>query len=201
LAQPVYAETSGAYVFGSLGQSKYSSVKVDFFGTGETRKFCDWWDPGSSCSEDLTGLGLKIGGGYRFNPYLAVEGAYAYLGEVKANGSGTIATIPAGGEIKWNSSAIKAAAVGILPIGNAFSLRANVGIAFWYMEYEVNGLGGSDSDSDNGTGLTYGIGAQWDFMKNLGVRLDWDRFNDVGSTDVTGQSNVDLWSVGVVWSF
>jgi OOP family OmpA-OmpF porin len=196
VAQPVHAEGSGGYLFGSVGQSKYDSVDI---GGGMT--VCDIFDPGSSCSESNTGTGLKIGGGYRFNPYLAVEGAYAYLGEAKASGSGTILGAPAAGEVKWTAGAIKAAAVGIIPIGNAFSVRGNIGFAFWNMDYSVSGLGGSDSDSDNGTSLTYGVGAQWDFMKNLGVRLEWERFNDVGSTDVTGQANVDLWSVGVVWSF
>jgi OOP family OmpA-OmpF porin len=64
---------------------------------------------------------------------------------------------------------------------------------------ELDGAGGSESAS--GTGLSYGIGLQYDFTNTTGLRLDWERFADVGDEDKTGQSDVDMLSAGLVFRF
>jgi OOP family OmpA-OmpF porin len=48
---------------------------------------------------------------------------------------------------------------------------------------------------------TYGIGAGFDFTKRLGVRLDWDRYSKLGDSNTTGESDVDMISLGVVFKF
>jgi OOP family OmpA-OmpF porin len=61
----------------------------------------------------------------------------------------------------------------------------------------------SVSESDSNTDLTYGVGARFDFARNLGVRLEWQRYQDVGGEffGVTAESDVDVMSVAVIWKF
>jgi hypothetical protein len=52
----------------------------------------------------------------------------------------------------------------------------------------------SDWETSFGFGATYQINKQW------GVRAEWERFNNLGDSD-TGESDVDLLSVGAVFRF
>jgi opacity protein-like surface antigen len=61
----------------------------------------------------------------------------------------------------------------------------------------IPGVGGAD---DNNTGLTYGVGVQWDALPNLGVRAEWQRYDNVGS-DTTGEGDINVISVGAIWRF
>jgi hypothetical protein len=50
------------------------------------------------------------------------------------------------------------------------------------------------SASDDGTDLTYGVGAQFRVW-SLGIRAEYEIF------DIDGPDNVDLISLGVTWTF
>jgi OmpA-OmpF porin, OOP family len=100
------------------------------------------------------------------------------------------------------SSGVTAALVGSLPNGQNFGLMGKLGMFFW--DANVNASSsvlGSGSDSSSGTDLTFGLGLKYDFSKTVGVRAEWERFMDVGDNNTTGQSDVDLLSVGVVFKF
>src|SRR5919106_395303 len=46
----------------------------------------------------------------------------------------------------------------------------------------------------------YGVGLQYDVLKNVGVRGEWQRYNKMGGGDI-GETDVDVLSVGVVYRF
>jgi hypothetical protein len=46
----------------------------------------------------------------------------------------------------------------------------------------------------------FGFGASFDIGKTAAVRIEWERFMDVGESD-TGQSDVDLLSASLVFRF
>jgi opacity protein-like surface antigen len=52
------------------------------------------------------------------------------------------------------------------------------------------------SDDDSETGITFGLGLRYDFTRNLGVRAEWQRYQEVGD-----DLDVDVMSVGVIWKF
>jgi opacity protein-like surface antigen len=53
------------------------------------------------------------------------------------------------------------------------------------------------------TDLTYGVGGQYDFNRNLGLRLEWNRYSKVKAPDSAGggDGDIDVLSVGALWRF
>lgn len=161
----------GWYAGGSIGQSK-ADCDVSTF-------------PGASC--DDTDTAFRVFGGYTFNKYLGAELGYADLGKVTA----TVGSLSA--EIK--STAWDIVAVGTIPVADKFSLYGKLG--FYQGDSKASGVA---SGSDSSSGMTYTVGAGYDFNKNLGMRVDWQRYTDVGG-DTVGKSDVDVIGVGVVYRF
>lgn len=118
---------------------------------------------------DDNDIGFKLLGGYRFHPNIAAEVGYGMLYDK----SGLEAT------------AIEVVAVGMFPIANQFSIIGKLGFA--NVEFEE---GGSSADS---TDLTWGLGVQYDFSRNLGLRALWQRYES--------DAKVDFLAVGVTWKF
>ena len=164
-AVPAQAET-GFYAGANVGQSS-----IDLCGSIVV----------AGCDDDDTGW--KIYGGYDINPYFGVEAGYADLGEFTA----TIPGITATGEY----DGIFIDAKGSLPIGDAFSVFAKLGVLFW----DVEGSGAASGYSEDGSDLSYGLGAQYMFTNQFGGRVEWQQFQDVDDDDV------ELWSVGAVVKF
>lgn len=126
---------------------------------------------------DETDTAFRILGGYQFHPNLAAELAYTDFGSVSVGGT----------SIKGN--AIELVAVGSWPVADRFSIYGKLG--FNQGEFEGGGV------SDDSIELTYGVGVRWDFMPNLGARLEWQEYPDVGD----GASDVTVMSIGVVYKF
>ena len=174
LAGPALAQDTGFYAGLSIGQS---SADVDC--TGATT--CD--DKDSA---------WKILGGYRFNRNLAVEFGYTDLGAVSASDGVD--------SVKIESTAFELVAVGSFPIAEKFSLLGKIGMYRGETDGTVSGsVSGSVSESN--TDLTFGVGVQWDFTKNLAARAEWQRYSDVGGGDIGDSADVDVMSIGVIWKF
>lgn len=115
--------------------------------------------------EDDTGL--KILGGYQFHKNIAAEIGYGMLFDK--------------GGVELTS--LEAVAVGIFPVAPQFSILAKLGFA------RLEADPGSTENE-----ITYGVGVQWDATRNLGVRVQFQRYN-------TDPDDVDFLNVGVVWRF
>ena len=179
MAQSMSGPDSGWFIGGSVGQTK-SGLDCT----------------GLSCDDSDTGY--RIFGGYKINKHFAVELGYADLGKTTFTG-----TIPIIGAVSGNASATAwdLVAVGILPIGEKFSVFGKLGFYKGDGDFSVSGAG---SSSDSTTDMTYGIGVQYDFTKNLGIRGEWQQYKSVGFANTGGQTlegDVDLISIGVVWKF
>ena len=124
-------------------------------------------DVGKTDVGDEDDTGFKIFGGYQFHRNIAAELGYGLLFDK----SGVDVT------------SMEALAVGMFPVTNNISLIGKLGLAM----IEAEGPGGSEDETE----LTWAIGAQWDFTKNLGARLQWQRYE----TD----DAIDFLSIGVVW--
>lgn len=167
----------GFYLGGSVGQSDFddSNAVPDLITSGTV---------------DGTDTGYKIFGGYQFNQNFGVELAYVDLG--KATYSGTFFGAPVtGGTVK--TSGFNISAVGTLPLGSSFALFGKVGAFAWEAKANDTTGGVSFSGKEDGTDLSYGLGASYNFTKNVGVRAEWERFKAVG--------DIDLLSVGLIYKF
>lgn len=186
-----HAADTGFYVGGSVGQSKIS----DWDGSAFDAAFASAGAT-STTSTDDTDTGWKLFAGYRFMKYLAVEAAYTDFGEATAH---SVITAPSAGTVdvtaevtSWTISAL-----GILPLGDNFSLFARAGANFWDADLSATGTGSGStavSTSDDGTDWVWGVGAAYSFTPNLGVRAEWERY------DLDG-SDIELLSVGLSWNF
>jgi opacity protein-like surface antigen len=122
----------------------------------------------------------KLGLGWQFNRYVAAELAYTDLGQADIEGSAFGAYL--------HATAYEASAIGTYPLGDTiFSLLGRLGLAYAKTKY------GRDLEGEStATSLTYGAGLQLDFTKNVGVRLQWQRF------DVDEGGDIDMLSFGIL---
>ena len=162
---------SGLYAGGSIGQSKFKGA-------------CDDPGPGETCDDKDTAF--RILAGYQVNRNFAAEIGYSRLGKVSLSGGGQ------SGEIK--GSVLELLGIGALPVWDKLSLYGKLGV----YHGELKG-GGAIEVSESNNGLTFGFGAQYDVLKQLGVRLEWQRYNDLGGNDI--KSDVDVLSIGAIWRF
>ncbi|HEY5897364.1 MAG TPA: outer membrane beta-barrel protein [Burkholderiales bacterium] len=177
LALPAGAQglnMSAFYVGATLGQSEFKDS-------------CDGIGAGVSCDEKDTAWRLL--GGYQFNRNFAAELGYHNFGETKASAGGISASI--------KSKAWELVGIGSLPVANQFSLYGKLG--GYRADTELTSNFGA-SGKDTNTGWTYGFGAQWDPMAQLGVRVEWQQYRDVGG-DNSGKGEINVLSVGGIWRF
>ena len=176
-------QDSGGYFGASIGRVSYSDSCSDTGGLAVT-----------SCDDKDTSF--KIFGGYRFTRNVAVEAAYVDLGSVRATGSFLGSPV----DIKVDGTGVTLQAVGIVPFGNEFSVMGRVGAIFWDLKSSASVSGISDSTSDTGVDIALGIGAQYKFAPNFGVRADLDYYPNLGNNN-TGEDDVKAISIGVVFLF
>lgn len=161
-------------------------------GHSDQKDACD--DISGSC--DDTDTGWKIFAGYEFNQYLSLEGGYADLGESDADT--IVLGIPVSADAEITGFFLSG--IASWPINDSFSVFGKLGAIYWDVETDADGGGISVSEDENGTDLMFGVGAQYDFTDNIGIRAEWERFNDVGDSD-TGESDIDLISGSLVYRF
>jgi OOP family OmpA-OmpF porin len=132
-------------------------------------------------SYDANATGYKLIAGWRFLDWLAVEANYLDFG----SGDDTVA----GTKLETSADGVSLSAVGFLPVGPV-DLFARVGAVDWSADLTSPGFGRA---SDDGTDLTYGVGAQFRVW-SLSIRAEYEMF-DISDADV------DMISVGVTWTF
>jgi OmpA-OmpF porin, OOP family len=131
-------------------------------------------------SDDETGFGLSAG--YRFDRHWAVEAGYQDTGQTNIGGTGV------------DSNAWELTGVGHLPLDERFEVFGKLG----FYRGKVHGGGLDDTNRD----LTFGLGGQYNVNPQLGVRLGWQRYADMGSgAGGAAGEDLDMWKVGLVYSF
>jgi len=153
----------------------------------------------SSTSLERTDTAFGVNGGYRFNRYFALEGAYQRLGSFDySSGTGTD-TIDG----KFKASALSLSGVGIYPLSSQWSLYGKAGLARTDAKLEASSESGAtptENTSHTGTGLLVGAGVLYDFDRSFFAKAGWDRYNKVGDS-TTGSGPIDLYMLGVGMRF
>lgn len=177
VAGPALAQDQGWYVGATIGKSSQDDACA---GSSVA---------GVSCDDEDTAW--RILGGYQFNKHFAVEAGYTDVGEASASGGGFNASVEA--KI-W-----EVVAVGSWPFTPNFSAYGKLGLYRGETDFNTN-IPGVGNASESNNDLTYGIGARWDFTRNLGARLEYQVYSDVGGGNI-GEGDVEVISVGVIWKF
>jgi OOP family OmpA-OmpF porin len=170
---------------------------------------------------DRTDTAWKAFAGYRLHRYFAVEANYADLGKAKlvTGLAGGDPPAPASITIDRKVDGWGADGLALLPFDeHRLTLFARAG-AFRAHLREDTALAGnivftngepderSRSASQKETVFHWGVGADWDFMPNIAVRLEWERYNKIGKafaiggSGTTGEADTDAWMVNVLYRF
>ena len=141
----------------------------------------------------------KLFGGYQFNENFAVEAAYHDLGTFKGI---TSVTAPAAATVggKWDAYAGSLSAVGIYPLVKQLSVFGKAGFAVSRVKVDVPAATPYSASATRLQPLL-GIGARFDITKAIAVRAEFERFNNVGDGDKTGQSPVNVWTLSAQYRF
>ena len=166
-------------------------------GVGQSKADVDC-DLDITCSADDTGSAFKFYVGNQFTQTLGAEFGFVDLGRVKASGTDSVfGTV----DSSFKAEGFFAAITGSMPLGEV-SLFGKVGLLRWDLDADVSSsVFGSGSVSESGTDPLVGVGAQMIVGQATALRVEWERFMDIGDEDETGQSDVDVISVGVVFKF
>lgn len=153
-----------------------SAEKGGYIGTGGGRvnlEVDNIYDTGFDFDEHDTGW--KLFGGYRFFPWLGVEGIYLHGGSPEI--SGTIGAESA--SLSIESRTLVGAVMFALPVGQYLEFFVKPGVAYWDSEsklsYSYPGFSYIDSDDDQGDAFFVGVGAAWQ-LDNIAVRLEYEYF-------------------------
>lgn len=199
-APPAFAaEATGNWYLGAgIGQARAkiedSSVNSVLAGSGATA---------AGTAKNETSVEGKAFVGYQFNKYIAAEGGFFRLGNF---GFDTRTTLPGTvhGELKntlgWNLDA-----VGTVPVvADKFLLLGRIGIQSSKTRDLFAATGAASalvnpSPSKNLVSYKYGVGAEYDFTKNVGVRGEWERYRV--SDGYNGKMNVNALTASVVYRY
>jgi len=131
----------------------------------------------------------KIILGYRFMGFFAVEGSYIDFGKL----SDSVDTGEGNVGIDTDLKGFDAFAMGMLPLGIA-DIFAKVGFVSWDADIRTAFGEIIELDTDSGTDMVFGIGAQVRF-KGLAVRAEVEYF------DIADADSVYLFSLGATFTF
>lgn len=171
IALPALAQAQ-AYFGASLGKS-------------DTKKFC-----GDAPNCSAQGTAWRIFGGAQFTRNLGAEIGLVDFGKATAGDPGNTA------EVKRSGSDFLAV---LSYPRNQLSVFGKAGAYYARSKARFDTPAGTSYANESNGGLTYGLGAQYDFMPTFAVRADWQRYAKVGSTTTGDAKDVDIWVVGVVW--
>lgn len=163
----------------------------------------------------------KAFAGLRFNRVIALEVSYADLGShrMRTTLQGGDPPLPAAITIDRRISGYGVDVVATPPLGwERVSLFGRVGAFRTRLEASAELEGnilftGGDFDERRRdtvrreTVVKWGLGADWHVTRNLGVRLEWERYLgigkafEIGGQGTTGEADTEVISVGVVYRF
>jgi len=143
----------------------------------------------TTCDDKDTGI--KLFGGYQFNPNGAVEIGYVDLGKLKATDSGGLM-------LESKAHGFDLDFVGTLPLDDQIAVLARVGLFFWKVDLSGAAAAGSANRSGSGNDLTYGLGVKYDVSKKVSVRFEWQQFKDLGVKDLPAK-DTDLLYASMVF--
>lgn len=197
------ADDNNSYIAFDAGPSIFSGQSAQtiltLVGSGNTSA------PLSSSFTNSTAY--RLTGGYQFDAYWGIEVSYVDLGEsdfsishLLMGGAGELPVT--GGTRAWGWSL---AGAGTFPLGDHWALFARLGAidARVKLFSNVNTDLGTFVNSRTSTDwkAAFGGGINWSFTDDLSVRLGWDQYHDLGDSNATGETTVNLISLGIVYAF
>jgi len=190
-----------AILFGALAASGFSTMTIAAAAlptgwyiegnVGTTRESSTLYGPGISMTNN--GLGWNVNLGYKFIPFFAAEIGYTNY----ANGSGKYKGVKV---VKDSHYSVDLAGKAILPMfDTGFDFFAKLGLSRLQGDVsQQNGGNGTTVNTGTHTDTSWyaGLGAEYSFVPNMAVNLQWQRANGKNAT-----GTMDLYSAGLSYMF
>ena len=166
-----YLASANGYVGFSFGNT---SVKVDLSSYG------------GGTIDDTTGLG-KFYGGYRFNKYVSLEGAWFSLAQLSVGqvGAGTDAV---SGSVDMKALGIYG--VAFVPLSKSVEVLVKAGGASWDADITRN----ATTATADGFDALYGLGISYAFTRKFKGTADWEVID-------SPNPEFSTFSLGFKWEF
>jgi OOP family OmpA-OmpF porin len=182
---------------GAHAQAPAPQLTMDsgfYLGAGAGRSHSGGGCIGTCDTKDTTWQGYA---GYQFNRHFAVEAGYSDFGSLEQGG--TLFGVP--GTVRFDTTAVEADALAIAPFTDKFSVFAKIGI-FRYDTDAVASGAVIGTSSARGTEFTVGLGVQYTVWGNLAGRLEWQRYNDVGTgSPGLEKDDITVWRLSARYKF
>jgi len=228
LASTNAAALESGFYMGAVGGQ--TSIDIDKGEYDRFERYPNSTNFSSTLEDSDTGFGLYFGG--QFGRWFAVEAQLVDLGKYTYKATQTrpnlFGSAPRNVDVRSESST--EAAVGTVsglltvPVGEQVAIGLRLGFSvsaaenrYEYEERRGNSVVYSESfDNDaeaSDVSATYGVSLEWDPARHFGMRLEYQRFNDVGAEDDDydyiehddedehGGSDVDLISLSLIARF
>lgn len=182
----------------SAGSGTASSQDVGFyagFNFGQSR--ADDVDCTGTTACDDKDTAFSIFAGYQVNQNFGVEFGYVDLGRASLDVPGFGGLVA----IRFESTGFEVSGVGIIPINQQLSFYGKLGLFLWDLDVRATGSGGTAALSEDGTDLTFALGARYSLMRNVALHVQWQRYKDIGDASTTGQSDIDVIGAGLLFRF
>jgi OmpA-OmpF porin, OOP family len=137
-----------------------------------------------NANEDEPSTGYRIAGGYHFTPNWGAEFGYTESGNGVSFGQ------------NYTVESTQIAATGTYPINAQFGVFGKLG----YAMNKITGDATSGCSSCSKNDVLYGIGAQYNFNKNVGLRLQYEEIGKLTDTGTTSPEATN-YSLGAVYNF
>ena len=148
----------------------------------------------TSCDDKDTAW--KLFGGLEVNEYISMEVGYVDFGKAKYTDLG------GGKNGTRETNGMTVDLVGTYALNPSLTLIGKGGMNI--LGTKVNGtVVATGHESDTDVEWSLGLGAQYNFTPTMGLRMEWERFFEVGSPNPTStrEADIDLISAGLVFKF
>ena len=171
----VYAAQNGLYGLGGIGMSSSHHNYIDVAGRNSRH-----YNDNTVISEEKNSFAAKLGLGYQFCSYGAVEGGFYWLGKTNQGVSAIEkgARTPVSSTAKISVFGLAVDLVGRYPATENLAFFGKVGVALLKTKVGSQATEAEYTFKDNKTALSpkLGVGMEYVFTENSALRFEYERF-------------------------
>ena len=146
-----------------------------------------------SATCDDESVGWKVFAGRNFSKYYGLELSLADAGEAKV-----VAPAATPGTLEVNTRLASFQGTLNVPFGDRFALLAKAGLTYFKADYSRTGSFNALNSGDDGLEPSIGAGFTVNFLNNLALRAEWEKFNDAAGF---GNGDIELLSASLLYRF
>lgn len=197
IAGPLSA-SANVEIYGGAGagQAKLKSTELDRFMQASAATFT-----APSSTKDDSDIGYKLFAEVDFTKHIGLDLGYYVLGQQTWRVSQTAPAPSLSNKLTYKTQGVGLSLLGRLPLTDGFNFFGRAGAFSWRANLNNVATSGLIADyNDTGTSALFGAGAEFKFMKVLGLRAEWERFA-VGKKSNSGKATIDLISLNALFKF